>query len=113
MFEVGQKVKTRCGKDATILATDINHPTYTLAVRFTPNGSDGEIVEAFTASGARTPFNRHADDLVPPKVVRYVNVYYGDAINESRAHADMAAGRSGGSRIACVRIEFTPGQMDE
>ena len=48
-------------------------------------------------------------DLIPPKQVRWVNVYP-EGFCESRDVADRFADPS---RIACIRIEFTEGQYDD
>lgn len=51
-------------------------------------------------------------DLMPPKQVRYVNVYEGAnaAAHITRRLADECASPF---RIACIRIEFTGGQYDD
>jgi hypothetical protein len=57
------------------------------------------------------------DAFPEPKQVIYVNVYSSAtatgryAANFSRAEADTNARTTG--RIACVRVEFTPGQLDD
>lgn len=59
-------------------------------------------------------WNKYDYRVRPQPIVRYVNCYPekndNDRIHPTRKQADSAAMNS---RLACVRIEFTPGQFDE
>jgi hypothetical protein len=111
IFKVGDVTKTRGGWTARILAVDLENE-YPMAVvhKNIPGGPKGEFVHMHKQNGACWCEHEPNDhDLLPPEQVGYVNVYE-DGLCESRVAADNDA-RS--CRIACVRITYRPGQMDD
>lgn len=83
--------------------------------------SDGPWDHAYLADPSRWfPTDNPSWDWVrflfrvrPKPIIRYLNVYPGSFSSdkyETRQDADRMAGKA---RIACVRIEFIPGQFDE
>ncbi len=103
------------GRKVRVLASDVKHEKYSVVCAV--DSGEWEEVRTYTADGKF----RFGDDgpsirNVPESGVRYVNVYakhksyYGPCVHESRPQADAAEAQEG--RIACVRVEYTEGQMD-
>ena len=114
-IELGKTYKTRSGNSTyKVVCVDApgEHPVIAYDV-------EGGVVSVFTSCGRL--FNNGVDsgvDLISevvPKIVRYMNVYFPEDCHSSRGAADMHAdaNRLVGSRIACIRIEYSPGQFDE
>lgn len=113
MIDFTTLVTTRNGKSVRILCTDGPGIQPVIGI------IDGFIGPSFwTLDGLylEKSYNQLSDfDLInpPQKEVRYVNVYPPDEFSRTyftRQDADTLANNK---RIACIRIEFTPGQFDE
>lgn len=109
LFKVGDVVKSREGNSVRIICTDA--ATSQPIVGLECDSSDGdESTENYHEDGSyRIDRSKDDRDLMPPKIVRYINVY-GDPTLRCRADADHAAASE---RVACLRIEYHPGQMDD
>jgi len=112
-FKVGQRVKTRDGRDARILAVDLKGECPVGAA--VDNGA-GETLERYTASGRFYGDNADSDfDLIKPPVVRvydaWVNMYPNGVIG-AYATRDSADSCATASRIACLHIrqEYEEGE---
>lgn len=111
IFKPGEYV-TRDGRKARVYATDGGEPWVLHGAALT---EDEWLLCAWQGNGASSQSS--ASNLMPPKQVRYVNVYStiydahcSAAMYESRGDANHGAGAN---RIACIRIEFEEGQFDD
>lgn len=112
VFQPGEYV-TKGGKRARVYATDAGgvYPIHGAIL-------DGVVwaVQSWTATGREhVGVDNNGLDLMPPTRVRWLNVYeaphsepFGN-LYISRQTAD----RHGEGRIACIRIEYSEGQLDE
>ena len=112
MIDWTKPIETRDGQPARVLCTDLKSAGYPVIVAYEiqPGGESIEStdLEGFKLTGQAKPFIRN----VPEKGVRYVNIYRQcdfSANHRSRLEADSVASPD---RIACVRVEYTEGQMD-
>lgn len=113
-------VQTRDGQPFELLTTKLRSGTHTVLGYI---GSDTHVT-SFTAQGYYTISGcEHPHDLVQPpeQVTVYLNVYgtvyfnvYGTdgsaLAHPTRAEADRNAS---GGRIACIKVQYTPGQFDD
>ncbi len=109
IFKPGEYV-TRDGRKARVYATN-GAGIYPIHGA-TENRNELWTVQKWREDGGFLDEGIHSLDLMPPKQVRYVNVYKDEVEGawSCRNDADRSAARS---RLACIRIEFTEGQYDD
>jgi len=75
-FDPTKPVQTRAGQPATILATDIDNPSYPIAARVRREDNSLEVIMGYRANGQRFPFAHNDHDLVnmPEKRTLFMNV---------------------------------------
>lgn len=109
MFKVGDKVKTRDGHDARILATDLKGSDSIAAAVVI---GDCEYISMHGSNGKLCLSEKnHPLDLMPPVQVVYLNCYDGYVAT----YLDKARAIEGASHglVARLRIEITPGRFDD
>jgi len=106
--------RTRDGRRAWVYATNgVNGYPLIGAIEVIDGGLLSEVWEA--GGHIRATSGPKNNDLMPPKLVRYFNIYRDGVMISgfgfsSRTVADQHAGAE---RIACIRIEFEEGQYDD
>jgi hypothetical protein len=82
-------VKTRAGRDAIIIATDLKNPTHPVAARVMTASGD-EIVHHFTVDGQFNAYRESDDDLVnvPKRKQVWLNVHKNCAVYHFGSEAD-------------------------
>lgn len=119
MFEAGKEYETRDGRRARVYATDgVEHEEIHGAVRVGGETAPGWASISWNEKGERFIDGRRSayrtQDLMPPKEVRYLNIYEGGFLVMHKSSKDAKEGRNGSMEaIACIRIEYTPGQFDD
>lgn len=112
MIDFTKPIRTKGGLPVTIISIRGrgNHPVI---------GYIGEkaTLYSWTPSGLVWVHGQgHENDLenVPDRIVRYLNMYekvkFTSILHHSRLDANHDAGAD---RVACIRIEFEPGQFDD
>ena len=115
-IELGKTYKTRSG-NSTYKVVCVDAPGGYPVIAY--NTEDGEAC-TFTATGSifNPPSEKSSSDLISevvPKIVRYANIYSEDA-NEAYLHKTLREAldsRGDGAPLACIRIEYSPGQFDD
>lgn len=117
MIDWDKPLRTKSGLPVRLVtnkATDLEYRRHGVIVE----GKDFDTYIIYKNDGS---YQSHPNELdlenVPEKIVRYVNLYEKEGPSwfyKSRQDSDKAAScRIGGSRIACIRVEFEVGQFDE
>lgn len=119
IFKAGEEYVTRDGGKARIYATDSGgqlpiHGAVTMA------GDCQWYINEWTSSGRYLASEApHPNDLMPPKRVAWVNLYqgvegdFGWAFGPKEECEKAAQEQKFADRIACIRVEYVPGQFDE
>lgn len=112
-FDPSKPVRTRDGRPARIICTDLRHPRFSIvALAQRHDGTEDFLL--CTADGSISLPCPSENDLVNvhEKDIGWVNIYaHGSShLHRSRTDADKYASPS---RIACIRIEYEEGQFDE
>lgn len=113
MFKVGQKLKTRDGRDARVICVDRKHELYPV-MALVADSFGHETMHSFEEDGRFCNSGNGCLDLMPPTEKRegWLNVYRSKPSGrdhtstkmfESKEVADACAASD---RIACVRIEY-------
>ena len=73
------------------------------------NAADCRVPGCWLGGGEYTRIQEHHLDLMPPRSVIWLNSYGNQCAYgyPTREEADRLAGRN---RIACIRVEYTPGE---
>ena len=116
-LDLSKPVRTKSGHPVRILCTDAKDPFYSVVGLVLMGTPATEHLVTWTKDGYQ--FSRTAvpseNDLVnvPQKHVCYLNIYSETeaCFHQTRLWADEHA--STNHRTACVRVEYTDGQMDD
>lgn len=112
-IEVGKFYRTREGGKAVCISDCRNSKEYPYAMAYI--GGNGDL-DAVSVNGLVYIGEMDAKDIVAEwtePVVRYMNVYGESNVIASYATRKTADSHASDTRVACVRIEFSPGQFDE
>ena len=103
--------RTRDGRKARVYATDGGAPWVLHGAVW----HDEWIAMQWRADGRDSCGSYGDNDLMPPKLVRYLNIYRDSPLITTSIYSNRAAAdhHAGPERIACIRIEFEEGQYDD
>lgn len=87
MFDPNKPVRTRDGRAARIICTDVRNDVYPIVALISEEEEEEEVVHTYTSTGAyrRDPNKSSAFDLVncPTMVTKYINVYLSTNPNDA------------------------------